>query len=273
MSRTRRLGATPSRTTSTIILIIAGLAFLFPLYALGSFAFRPVGQGSGFTLAHLDAIFDPAQEYIYDQLFQGIRASLIIAVITVVLMLLLLLPVMILAELRYPRVRRIVEFVCLLPITVPTVVLAIGFVPVYQIIFRVSGSVPWPLAFAIGILVLPYAYRPIQANLSALDMITLNEAARSLGAGWFQSLWHGILPNLRRGILSAMLLTVSVVLGEYTIAAFLSQNTFQTALLLLQQTDPYVSATFALAALLLVFLLLVLIGSLGSVGRNRKASR
>ena len=87
---------------------------------------------------------------------------------------------------------------------------------------------------------LPYAYRPIQANIGVLNLTTLTEAARSLGASWPVAVWRVVLPNLRRGLLSACLLTISVVLGEFTIANFLGQNTFQTALLLLQQTDPYV---------------------------------
>ena len=62
-----------------------------------------------------------------------------------------------------------------------------------------------------------------------------------------------------------------MVLGEYTIASFLSQNTFQTALVLVQHTDPYVAVIFAVFALVFVFILLLVIGRLGSLGRNRRA--
>ena len=273
MSRaTARVGATPSRTTATVILVLAALGFLYPLYSLFRFAFWPTAQTHGFTLQHLQRLTDPGQAYMYSQLFEGIQNSLVIALVTVVLMIVFLLPAMILAELRFRRVRRVIEFVCLLPVSIPTVVLAVGFVPVYQQIWHVTGSVAWVLAFAIGVIVLPYAYRPIQSNMSGLDMVTLSEASRSLGAGWLQTVWSVILPNLRRGILSSALITVSVVLGEYTIASFLTQNTFQTALALLQHADPYVAATFALGALLLIFLILALIGAVGSFsGRKRKA--
>lgn len=268
-----RVGATPSRTTSTVILVLAAAGFLYPLYALFRFAFWPTAQTHGFTLQHLERLTDPGQAYMYTQLFEGIRNSLVIAAVTVVLMIVFLLPAMILAELRYRRLRQVIEFVCLLPISIPTVVLAVGFVPVYQQIWHITGSVAWVLAFAIGIIVLPYAYRPIQSNMSGLDLVTLSEASRSLGAGWLQTVWSVVLPNLRGGILSSALITVSVVLGEYTVASFLTQNTFQTALALLQHADPYVAATFALGALLLIFLILVLIGALGSVSRpKRKAS-
>ncbi|WP_022881272.1 ABC transporter permease [Gryllotalpicola ginsengisoli] len=267
-----RVGAAPGRATATVVLVIAGLAFLYPLYALAAFAFQPVGQHSGFTLQHLKALTDPVRAYQYDQLWEGIQNSLVIALVTVLLMLVFLLPAMILAELRYRRVRQAIEFVCLLPISIPTVVLAVGFIPVYQVMWQATGSVAWILAFAIGIISLPYAFRPIQSNMAGVDMVTLQEAARSLGAGWFQTVWSVILPNLRRGILSSALLTVSVVLGEYTIASFLQQNTFQTGLALLEHADPYVASTFALAALLFVFIILVLIGAAGTIRRNRKVS-
>jgi putative spermidine/putrescine transport system permease protein len=80
-----------------------------------------------------------------------------------------------------------------------------------------------------------------------------------------------ILPNLRRGIFSASFITIAVVLGEYTIATFLSRNVFQTALVQLQRTDPYVGAIFAVFALVFAFVLLLIIGRIGSVGRTSKS--
>ena len=103
---------------------------------------------------------------------------------------------------------------------------------------------------------------------TAMDVAVLSEAARSLGASWWTVTWRVLLPNLRRGITAACFLTITVVLGEYTLASFLSRTTFQTALLLVQSTDPYVAAVFSLAALLFGFVLLVLIGRVGT-GRRR----
>ncbi|NNC10361.1 ABC transporter permease subunit [Planctomonas sp. JC2975] len=270
---TARIGATPGKVSSTIVLIIAGILFILPIGAMLLFTFRVSGSPGEFTLVHYTAIFDPSQELTYDQLFEGIANSLVICLITVAIVLLVLLPTMVLVELRYPRMRRAIEFVCLLPITVPTVVLVVGFVPVYQVVAGVFGSVPWTLSLAIGIIVLPYAYRPIQANIAALDVVVLGEAARSLGAGWISVLGRVILPNLRRGILSACFLTIAVVLGEFTIASFLNQTTFQTALFLLQQTDPYVAAIFAVFALVFAFVLLLVIGRIGTFRRTRRSAR
>ncbi|HEY1531955.1 MAG TPA: ABC transporter permease subunit [Galbitalea sp.] len=271
-----RFGATPSRSSRNIILIVVGVLFVIPILAMFEFTLeigQPVKGVQQYGIQHYLDVFNPANESTYDSLFQGVQNSLVIALFTVIIILVLLLPTMILIELKFSRLRKVLEFVCLIPITIPTVVLVVGFIPAYRVVASIFGSTPYTLAFAIGIICLPYAFRPIAANLAAVEVTTLSEAARSLGASWVQVMWRVILPNLRRGILSAVLLTVAVVLGEYTIASFLSQTTFQTALLLIQQTDPYAGVIFAVFALLFVFILLVIIGRVGTIRAGRRVRK
>jgi putative spermidine/putrescine transport system permease protein len=266
-----RVGAQPSPAARWTILLIAGVVFIIPILGMIDFSLQKAGT-SQFTFQHYIDIVTPANELTYDGLFQGLGNSLVICLITVFMVLILLLPTMILVEVRYPRFRRALEFICIIPITIPSIVLVVGFVPLYSSVARVFGSRSWTLSFAIGIIVLPYAFRPIATNLRAVDVVTLSEAARSLGAGWGSVLGRVIIPNLRRGILSSVFITIAVVLGEYTIAAFLSQNTFQTALLLLQQTDPFVAIIFSFFALLFGFILLLIIGRLGTGRRKRRTA-
>lgn len=265
----------PSRPTRWIILGVVLVLFGLPIAAMVEFSLRigqPVNGVQRYGFDHYLAVFDAANAVTYQGLFAGIANSLVICVVTVAIVLLILVPTTVLVELSFPKFRRVLEFVCILPITIPTIVLAVGFGPVYSVVAHLFGSVPWTLSFAVGVIVLPYAYRPIAANLGAIDVTTLSEAARSLGAGWLSVLWRVLLPNLRRGIFSACFITIAVVLGEYTIASFLSQNTFQTALVLVRSTDPYVAIIFALLALLFAFVLLVVIGRVGSAGRTRRTS-
>lgn len=272
--RIPRVDPAPSRAVSSVILVVAGLAFLLPLAAMFEFSLRdgaPVKGVQPYSFRHYSNLFDPANSFTYQGLFQGVVNSLVIALLTVALVLLVLLPTMILVELRFPTLRRVLEFVCILPITIPTVVLVVGFVPVYSLVARVFGSTSWTLFLAIGVIVLPYAYRPIAANIAAVELGILSEASRSLGAGWGATLARVILPNLRRGVFAAAFITIAVVLGEYTIAAFLSQNTFQTALVQVDSTDPYATVILSLAALTLVFALLVLIGRVGQAGPGRRS--
>jgi putative spermidine/putrescine transport system permease protein len=271
-----RFGATPSKTSRNIILIVVGIVMIVPILSMIQYTLRigqPVKGVQQYGFQHYIDVFNPANEATYDPLFQGVQNSLVIAFFTVLIILVLLLPTMILIELKFPRFRKVLEFVCLIPITIPTVVLVVGFIPAYQTVAQIFGSTPYTLAFAIGIICLPYAFRPIATNLAAVEVTTLSEAARSLGANWLEVMWRVILPNLRRGILSAVLLTVAVVLGEYTIASFLSQTTFQTALFLIQQTDPYAGVIFAVLALLFVFILLVVIGRVGTFRGSRSSRR
>ncbi|MCU1480048.1 MAG: transporter permease subunit [Subtercola sp.] len=266
--RRPRYAAAPSKTMRRIILSITAVLFLVPIASMIEFSLRS-GQTGAHGFEHYTAIFTAGAAGTYDVLFQGIANSIAICLVTVVIVLVLLLPTMILVEVKYPKLRGVLEFVCIIPITIPSIVLVVGFIPVYSVVADIFGSQPWTLGFAVGIIVLPYAYRPIASNLAAIEVVTLSEAARALGAGWLQVLWRVILPNLRPGILSACFITIAVVLGEYTIASFLSQNTFQTALVLVQHTDPYVAVIFAVFALIFAFILLLVIGRLGALGRGR----
>jgi putative spermidine/putrescine transport system permease protein len=263
-----RLGTEPSAVTRWMILGVVGVVFALPIVALVEFSFR-AGLGGGYTLDHWTGLFDEGAARTYRGLFQGVGNSLLLALVTVAIVLVVLLPTMILVHLQFPRLRRVLEFVCIIPITVPAIVLVVGLAPVYSVVVTVFGSGVWTLAFAYGITVLPYAYRAIQSNLDAVPVVTLSEAARSLGANWPTVLWRVLLPNLRRGVLAAAFISVAVVLGEFTIASLLNRVNLQTALLQVGQSDPWVAAIFAILALTFAFVLLLLIGRLA---RNRTSS-
>jgi putative spermidine/putrescine transport system permease protein len=266
-----RIGAAPSNIVRWVILGVVGLIFAIPIISMIEFTFR-AGLAGGYTLDHWTGLFDENAARTYRNLFTAIGNSLLLAVVTVGIVLVILLPTMILVHLQFPRLRRVLEFICIIPITVPAVVLVVGLAPVYSVVVRLLGGSVWTLAFAYGITVLPYAYRAIQSNLDSVDVVTLSEASRSLGASWFSVSWRVLLPNLRRGILAAAFISVAVVLGEFTIASLLNRVNLQTALLQVSQSDPYVAVIFSLLALALAFALLLLIGRLGSTDRNRSTS-
>lgn len=268
MSRTvTRHSPAPSRVTRWVILSIVGVIFALPIVSMIEFTLRG-GLAGGYTLDRWIAVFTGQLGPEYKQLWVAIGNSLVLAVVTVAIMLLLLVPTMVLVKLSFPQLRRLLEFICLLPITIPAIVLVVGLAPVYGVVSRIFGSGVWTLAFAYGILVLPYAYRAIQSNLDSIDVKTLSEAARSLGASWPTVLLRVIVPNLRRGLLAASFISVAVVLGEFTIASLLNRVNLQTALLIASKADPFVAAIFALLALLFAFILLLVIGRVGSAPRK-----
>jgi putative spermidine/putrescine transport system permease protein len=168
-------------------------------------------------------------------------------------------PTAIWVRLRLPRIRRLVEFLCLLPLTIPAIVLVVGLAPIYAWVNYFLGGSSLTLVFAYTILVLPYSYRAIDAGLSAIDVKTLAEAARGLGSSWAGVMWRVVLPNIRSAVLSAAFLTVALVLGEFTIASLLNRTNLQVVLVLVGKSSATVSVAVSFLALLLAFVLLILL--------------
>lgn len=268
---TSRVSPEPSALARGVILVVVGVLFLVPIAAMIEFTLRAGPTGS-YDFAHWAGILAPENARSYRGLFQGIGHSLLLAVVTVGIVLFLLLPTMLLVRLRFQRLERVLEFVCLIPITVPAIVVVVGLAPVYSAVARVFGSSAWTLAFAYGITVLPFAYRALHASMSGVALTTLAEAARTLGASWPTLVFRVLVPNLRRGVLAASFIAIAVVLGEFTIASLLNRSNLQTALVQVQQTDPYVAVIFALLALGFAFALLVIIGRAGARDRARRTS-
>ncbi len=254
-----------------VVLILLGAFFLLPIGAMFEFSTRGNTVDAPRTLSYWASIFT------FPDLVQAMIASLELAAITALAMLLLLVPTMIWIRLRLPRLRRVMEFVCLLPLTIPAIVLVVGLLPIYlwvsfygDSVYPGAGDSILTLAFAYVILVLPYTYRTLDAGLSAIDVKTLSEAARSLGAGWPTVILRVIVPNMPGAILNACLLSVALVLGEYTIANLFAFENLQVALVTLGRLNAGVSIAVAVAGLIFTFGLLV---ALSFVGRTRSQGK
>jgi putative spermidine/putrescine transport system permease protein len=240
-----------------------GAFFLLPIGAMFEFSTRGNGINAPRTLDAWTAIASTPD------LVTAITVSLQLAAITSVAMLALLLPTMVWVRLRLPGLSRTLEFICLLPLTVPAIALVVGLRPIYVWInINITDSI-LALAFAYLILVLPYAYRSLDAGLSTIDLKTLSEAARSLGAGWGTVMWRVVVPNMTSAILNACLLSVALVLGEYTVANILRFENLQVAIAYVGLVSAGTSIAVAVASLLFAFVLLMI---LSLVGRRRQPS-
>jgi putative spermidine/putrescine transport system permease protein len=254
VNRSRRLKL---RIFRTVVLLLMGAFFLLPIGAMLEFSTRGNSVTSPRTL---DAWVQIAQT---PGLVKGIVVSLQLAVITSIGMLVLLLPTMVWVRLRLPQISRVVEFICLLPLTVPAIALVVGLKPLYiWININVTPSV-LALAFAYLILVLPYSYRSLDAGLAAIDLKTLSEAARSLGAGWLMVMWRIVIPNMSSAILNASLLSVALVLGEYTVANLLNFQNLQVEVAYVGLVNAGTSIAVAVGALLIAFIILMVLTLVG----------
>ena len=158
----------------------------------------------------------------------------------------LMVPTTIYVHLRLPKVRRVVEFITILPIVIPPIILITGVLGSYPLWLKSS---PYLLSLMYVILAMPFVYRSLDAGLNALDLKTLVEASRSLGAGWISTMRRVLMPNLRSALLSAGVLTAALVLGEFTIATFMSRPAFAPYLNIVGDSKPYEQAALALVTL------------------------
>lgn len=269
----RRRRVRRQRVFRWVVVGLLGLFFALPLLAMLEFTTRGPGGKLSFDTWRL-LVDWPRLSETYPDLSAGITTSFGLALLTTVLMLVLLVPTVIWVRLRLPRLRRTIEFLCLLPLTIPAIVLVVGLAPVYAWVTYFLGGSSLTLTFAYTVLVLPYAYRAIDAGLSAIDVRTLAEAARSLGAGWATVIWRVVLPNIQSAVLSAAFLSVALVLGEFTLASLLSRTNLQVAIELLGKSSATMSVAVSLAALILAFVLLFLLSFVGAVrGRRRNRSK
>ena len=254
MTRSRRLKLQLFRIT---IFIVLGAFFLVPIGAMLEFSTR----GNAINAPrNLDAWKNIVQT---PELVSAITASLELAVITCLAMLVLLLPTMVWVRLRFPQLNRAIEFICLIPLPVPAIALVVGMVPIYRWInINLSDSI-LTLAFAYLILVLPYSYRALDAGLSAIDLKTLSEAARSLGARWGTVMLRVVVPNMSSAIVNASLISVALVLGEFTFANLLAYENLQVAINYVSLVDAGTSIAVAVAALLFAFALLMILSFVG----------
>ena len=236
--RPRRRGQVP--VWRWAILLIAGLYFLLPLYAALRFAgvkaFGTVFTSPGFVPA--------------------LWLSLRLAAVTWIISMVLMIPTTVYVHLRMPAMRRLLESVTILPIVIPPVVLIIGVLQVMPLSLRASV---WMLGLEYVILAMPFAYRALDAGLRAIDVKTLTEASSSLGGGLFTTLWRVLLPNLRTAVLSATILIVALVLGEFTMASLALKETFPVWIVLFDQLNANISVAASFFALFVTWIFLMLI--------------
>ena len=190
------------------------------------------------------------------------------------IMLVLLVPTMVIVHIRSKVLERAIEWVATLPLTIPAIVLVVGLGPIYRWLSAdVLSTNPIWLCFAYVILVMPFAFRAIAVGLNSIDVKTLVEASRSLGASWPKVFFKVIIPNLWQSILSASFISIAVVLGEYTVASLLGRMNLQVALYQLGQSNSQISTAMSLLALLFGAVLLVALDLISDAMRKSREGK
>ena len=228
-----------------VVFILGAAYFFIPLIATVEFSMR-MRRGA--------YSFDAYQIVLGDARFQAtFTYSVIAAIFTIVLGVLIVVPAAYWIRLRLPQIRPVVEFITLLPLVIPAIVIVFGYIRMY-------GSNSWLpflgndtatnalLVIGYATLALPYMYRAVDTGLRTIDVRTLTEAAQILGAGWGTIITRVILPNVLIAVLSGAFLTFAIVIGEFTMASLLNRPAFGPYLQNIGANRAYEPAALAIIA-------------------------
>ena len=213
--------------------------------------------------------FDAYRIVLADPNFQATFGySTLIALATIVVGVLLVVPTAYWIQLRLPRLRPLVEFITLLPLVIPAIVIVFGYLRLYNSssflpLTASARATDLLLTFGYVTLALPYMYRAVDTGLRAIDVRTLTEAAEILGASLPTILFRVILPNIRTAILSGAFLTFAIVIGEFTLASLLNRPAFGPYLQLMGANRAYEPSALAIIAFLVTWACMGLINVFG----------
>ena len=212
-----------SKLWAWAIFILGVVYFIGPLVATLDFSLR-IHRG-GYSL---DAYRNVFQQPEFQQ---TLTYSLAVGVAAIIIGLVIVVPAAYFVRLRAPQLRPIIEFVTLLPLIIPPIILVFGYIRMYSssswlpLTTNATGT-NILLTLAYVALAMPYMYRAVDTGLRTIDVQTLTEAANILGANTPTIILRIIFPNIIVAVLSGAFLTLAIVIGEFTVASLLNRPAF-----------------------------------------------
>jgi putative spermidine/putrescine transport system permease protein len=246
---------------------IGAIYFFVPLIATFEFSMR---------MRRGEYTFDAYRSVFADVQFrETFSYSILMAVLTIIIGMLLIVPTAYWVRLRLPQIRPVVEFITLLPLVIPAIVIVFGYLRLYNS----SSFLPFTgsdrgtdllLIFAFMTLSLPYMYRSVDTSMRAIDVRVLTEAAESLGASWTTIMFKCIFPNVMSGVLSGAFIAFAIVIGEFTLPSLLNRPAFGPYLQLIGANRAYEPPALAMIAFAMTW---ASMGLINLVSRFQKIAR
>lgn len=172
----------------------------------------------------------------YKNLFSDMRfwdamgRSLFVSVVPIIINLFAILPALFVVTVYLPKYEKILQAIVLLPYVIPGVVLAIALIKLFS---NTLGNSIWLLIFAYSVFILPFMYQGIRNSLRNINVKQLVEACELLGATKTQAFTKVIAPNILPGIKVSVLLSFSILFGEFALVNLLLGGSFETIQIML----------------------------------------
>ena len=201
---------------------------------------------------------------------ESVATSLLIGAVVMVLAVAVGVPASYaLVRYRFPG-KLFVEQLISLSLVFPAVVMGIALLMMTS---RIPGDMGFAgIVTAHVIITFPFVVRNCTAALRGVS-VTLEEAARTLGAGWWRTFYEVVFPLMRPGILAGGLIAFILSFNEFTVTYFLYTVDVQPfPIWLFSRSNTSLDPTiFALASVVIIFDV-ILIWFLDRIAGNRSIS-
>ncbi|ELY82765.1 ABC transporter permease [Natrinema pallidum] len=210
----RALSTLFGRPIVTGIVAIVTAFLTVPVLVAFVSSFAESGSGvlpTGFvTLDHWRQVLGFGEYGVRQNAIPGLTYSLLIATGGMILNVLVGVPIAY-ALARYDfYARNWINTFAILPL-VPGLILGIAFIQTYP----EHGRSSLGLLAGYCLLKSPYMVLTVQSSFQSMDLVRLEESARSLGASWPRAVLTVIVPQARRGIVAGAIITWTLAAAEF----------------------------------------------------------
>lgn len=153
-----------------------------------------------------------------------------------------------------------IAHLAMLPIMIPEIILGTVFLAVFSLLDLPFGMIT--LVIAHTTFCVPYIFSMVRARLVGMD-VSLEEAARDLGATGMRAFWDVTLPSIMPAVLSGVMLSFAMSFDDVVISIFVTGPTVNTlpVKIYTKMKTGVTPEINALASLMLVFTILMFLGA------------
>lgn len=246
---------------SVFLILPLALTFLYSVFT----AWMDI-LPSGFTLSFYSNI-------ITDGTFiQSLIRSLIISFIPVCICSLAILLLLYVITLYMPKLEKYVEILCNIPYAIQGVILAVGIISLYSGKPYFLSNRLFLLVGAYCIVILPYTFRGLKNTIAALNVKCIVEAAQVLGCSQLRAFFFIIIPQMKNGIISTMLLAFTMLFADFAVVNMIAGSAFETAGIYLYQTLSK-SGQLSSAIIVILFITTFIISTITLTIQNKEVKK
>lgn len=259
------------KKSSAAIIVVVCIYLLVPLVL--TFCYSMFQQWTdilptGFTLEYYHQVFSDSRFLI------ALGRTVLISILPIIICTFLVLLAMYVVVVYLPWLDRVMQVLCMIPYAIQGIILAVSILSLYVDAPEPFSNRIFMLTAAYCIMILPYMYQSVKNNLTAINAPRLLETAQILGASKLRAFFTIIVPNILSGIVISMMLSLSMVFGDFVIVNTIGGSYFETAQMYLYK-QLFVSGQLSSALIVVLFLttLLISAGVFALKNKNKSTER